>query len=314
MSAYSDFVAGWLAGCASLLVGHPLDTIKARLQTSNSYRGITDCLTKTVKHERVIYNAVFHFDLTKYISLGESCTKRLYWFEKLIGGLYKGMLLPFVSAGFLHSLLFTGYGVTIRLLHPEDVTADKRSDLRPHEAVIGSIVQLIPSVPIDHVKTRLQVLRDKSEQSSKKLRNYVVRQSPFQCASKIYRKGGIRGLYEVMATTPILCNNVFFFVNNTLLKFLPSYFNALQLRVIIAGGLAGSSSWLCICPLEYVKNQLQTSSSQRGGMLRTVLLTYRRSGAGEFFKGGLTLALRGFPVNAVLFVVYTKSLQFLESV
>nr|CDJ94851.1 Mitochondrial substrate solute carrier domain containing protein [Haemonchus contortus] len=48
---YADFIAGWAAGGAGLLVGHPLDTVKARLQTMNAYKGIVDCAIKTARQE-----------------------------------------------------------------------------------------------------------------------------------------------------------------------------------------------------------------------------------------------------------------------
>ena len=37
-----------------------------------------------------------------------------------IAGLYRGMFLPFVSAGAINSLLFAGYGLTLKLLHPNE--------------------------------------------------------------------------------------------------------------------------------------------------------------------------------------------------
>uniref|UniRef100_A0A0M3JLN3 Solute carrier family 25 member 27 n=1 Tax=Anisakis simplex TaxID=6269 RepID=A0A0M3JLN3_ANISI len=36
-----------------LLIGHPLDTVKARLQTVSTYGGMVDCLRKTIRHESV---------------------------------------------------------------------------------------------------------------------------------------------------------------------------------------------------------------------------------------------------------------------
>lgn len=42
-----------IPGGAGLLVGHPLDTVKARLQTMNIYKGIVDCMVKTMKQESV---------------------------------------------------------------------------------------------------------------------------------------------------------------------------------------------------------------------------------------------------------------------
>lgn len=56
-----DFSAGWLGGMAGVLVGHPFDTVKARLQTQQSknghnngngnYRGTFHCFAQIVKKE-----------------------------------------------------------------------------------------------------------------------------------------------------------------------------------------------------------------------------------------------------------------------
>jgi len=50
---YKGFVAGIFSGCAKLCVGHPFDTIKVRLQTSQSsrFKGPLDCVLQTVKNE-----------------------------------------------------------------------------------------------------------------------------------------------------------------------------------------------------------------------------------------------------------------------
>merc|ERR1711977_453439 len=52
-SNYKGFVAGVFSGAAKLAVGHPFDTIKVRLQTSDKGRflGPWDCLLKTLRRE-----------------------------------------------------------------------------------------------------------------------------------------------------------------------------------------------------------------------------------------------------------------------
>uniref|UniRef100_A0A8C0CY71 Solute carrier family 25 member 45 n=1 Tax=Balaenoptera musculus TaxID=9771 RepID=A0A8C0CY71_BALMU len=45
-----EFVA-WISGALGLVLGHPFDTVKVRLQTQTTYRGIVDCMAKTYRHE-----------------------------------------------------------------------------------------------------------------------------------------------------------------------------------------------------------------------------------------------------------------------
>ena len=47
-------------GGAGLVIGHPLDTVKARLQTIQGYNGILDCFKKTFREESVSNDLIFH--------------------------------------------------------------------------------------------------------------------------------------------------------------------------------------------------------------------------------------------------------------
>ena len=52
-SEFKGFLAGIVSGITKLLVGHPFDTIKVRLQIDGSgiYKGPWDCFAKTVRRE-----------------------------------------------------------------------------------------------------------------------------------------------------------------------------------------------------------------------------------------------------------------------
>ncbi|XP_044535978.1 solute carrier family 25 member 45 isoform X3 [Gracilinanus agilis] len=58
-----EFVAGWISGVLGLMLGHPIDTVKVRLQTQNTYRGVVDCVIKTYRRESAYCLAPF--DLIK---------------------------------------------------------------------------------------------------------------------------------------------------------------------------------------------------------------------------------------------------------
>lgn len=51
-------LSGLAGGTAQVLTGHPFDTIKVRLQTSNNYRGAVDCLVRTVRQESVNFRLI----------------------------------------------------------------------------------------------------------------------------------------------------------------------------------------------------------------------------------------------------------------
>uniref|UniRef100_H2ZQA9 Mitochondrial carrier protein n=1 Tax=Ciona savignyi TaxID=51511 RepID=H2ZQA9_CIOSA len=79
------FIAGWVGGAASVLVSHPLDTVKVRLQTNTAYKGAMDCAIKTFTKEGV-------------------------------RGFYKGMSFPLASAAAYNALVFGIYSNTTKLL------------------------------------------------------------------------------------------------------------------------------------------------------------------------------------------------------
>ena len=62
-----DYLAGVAGGVAVVLIGHPFDTVKTRLQTSPSgvYMGTIDCLKQTIKAEGVkgFYTGIGAFQL-----------------------------------------------------------------------------------------------------------------------------------------------------------------------------------------------------------------------------------------------------------
>jgi hypothetical protein len=59
-----DFVAGCAGGVLQVVSGHPLDTLKVRLQTQAAggpqFNGMMDCLRKTVASEGVCISALFY--------------------------------------------------------------------------------------------------------------------------------------------------------------------------------------------------------------------------------------------------------------
>ncbi len=82
-NAIKDILSGTAAGFAQVAAGHPLDTIKVRLQTQSAtnpmFNGVTDCLQITLKNEGV-------------------------------AGLYKGASSPLLGAMAHNAGIFYSYG------------------------------------------------------------------------------------------------------------------------------------------------------------------------------------------------------------
>lgn len=121
-----NWVSGLAGGTAQVIAGHPFDTIKVRLQTSNNYKGAIDCLAKTVRSETVL-------------------------------GLYKGVTSPLIGIGFCNAVLFSANGTFRAVLHNEE---------RERQLGLGRIalagffaggVMAAVNCPIELLKVRLQI-------------------------------------------------------------------------------------------------------------------------------------------------------------
>ncbi|KAE9551961.1 hypothetical protein FO519_004837 [Halicephalobus sp. NKZ332] len=226
------------------------------------------------------------------------------------------MFAPFISVGFLNSLLFSGYGLTLKYLHPEEKNIEHRKGLPMSEillaSIIGSSFQLVPSIPVELVKTKLQV------QLVSQVDVKAKYHGPWDCTRTLYKSGGIRALYHggsVMAFRDLFGNLFYIPVYELLYREFHKRDMNNSLSQIIAGGTAGSISWLSVCPVEVVKNKIQTSTSDvptKDELYSTVKTIWREGGIRGFYRGALVMIMRGFPVNALTFVVYSKVMTELE--
>ncbi|KAF8385332.1 hypothetical protein PRIPAC_74474 [Pristionchus pacificus] len=141
-----EFIAGWIAGGTGVIIGHPLDTIKARLQTGNAYTGISDALRGIIAKESILL---------------ASC--------------------------------------------------------------VGTAIQLVPAIPVELVKTRLQ--------------------------------GG-----SIMGTRDMIGYCFYLPVYEGLKRIMHQWQFQEFTTTIFAGGIAGCTGWLSICPIEVVKNRVQVRS------------------------------------------------------
>jgi hypothetical protein len=130
------FICGGIAGIANLMVGHPLDTIKVRMQTEGRlgrFAGPLDCFRQTIRTEGV-------------------------------GGLYKGLTPPLVGRIITHSLMFGIQGGVLRELSSNTSNESRETLMRSaplHHIFISGLaagIGMIPvCTPIDQVKACLQV-------------------------------------------------------------------------------------------------------------------------------------------------------------
>ena len=185
--------------------------------------------------------------------------------------------------------------------------------------VIAGLAQSSIVCPIELVKTRMQ-LQGQGEVYKHVIRNknkMLKYSSSIDCIRNIYRIGGIRACYRGMVPTLAregpsvglyialyheLCA-VFSKNPEDLHKLGVGY-------LLLAGGIAGSSSWIVTYPIDVVKSRMQADiTGQYKGILDCFQKTLHSEGLQGYFRGMVTTIVRAFPVNAATLATVTLILR-----
>jgi len=295
VSNYKGFVAGVFSGIAKLSVGHPFDTIKVRLQTSerSQFRGPLDCLLQTVRNEG-------------------------------LQGLYKGATPPLLGWMVMDSVMLGSLTFYRRLLlenvfsNPNfrsgKTTAELANEKLPAYGhgiagmMAGSTVSFI-AAPVEHVKARLQI-----QYAAKK--SDRLYSGPIDCTKKILKAHGFHGLYHGLYAT-LLFRSFFFFWWGSYDLFTTLFKEHTTLSTpainFWAGGLSAQIFWLTSYPSDVVKQRIMTDPL--GGKLNdgtprfrnwkdAAATIYRESGWRGYWRGFVPCFLRAFPANAMALVAF----------
>ncbi|KAL6049158.1 Solute carrier family 25 member 45 [Balamuthia mandrillaris] len=264
---------------SGVFVGHPFDTLKVRLQTAprGTYKNLFDCFTKTVKKEGP-------------------------------RGLYKGLSSPLMGDSLTNAVIFGVYGASRRILL-EDGETEADFDHLPLWKInlAGSMVGLAAGTiltPVELIKIRLQL---QTKGKGERLYN-----GPFDCAKKVIKKEGVKGLFRGLGATwtrDIPSFGIYFVVYEGLRRMLLKEGRTLdQLapwKQLIAGGAGGMAAWLVSYPQDVIKSRMQMDVEQKyRNMWHCMRESYNAGGMRVFLRGMEVTLLRAFPVNAVIFFVY----------
>ncbi|XP_047490532.1 solute carrier family 25 member 45-like isoform X1 [Penaeus chinensis] len=283
---WCDFVAGWIGGCAGLVAGHPLDTIKVRQQTMGNISAAKGILN-TFKFEGV-------------------------------RGFYKGMGFPLLSTGTLNALFFGVYGNTVRILS-EGRDRPSFTDIFL-AGCAGGVAQLVVACPVDLIKIKMQMQTGSSEGIWGKHFESHYR-GPTSCLLDLYRKGGIRACYtglNSMAIRDIPSFGMYMILYEGFIRTLcGSEQSASPSSLVFCGGMAGVISWAMIIPLDVVKSRIQgdnPSNPQYKNARDCFVKSYKAEGLKVFTRGFCMMSLRAFPTNGAIFLGYVSSLNLLKRI
>jgi len=282
-----------------------LDTIKVRIQSQLTpiYKGSFDCLVKTVRHEGFL-------------------------------ALYKGMLSPVLGNAPLNAVVFGAYGNANRVLDhffPQTKKLESPSYWRLYSAGCwAGLMQCLVCTPVELVKCKLQNQKE----------GKLIYKGTWDCVKQMVKANGLRlGLYRGWWSTVWRDVPSFglYFVTYEYFKyeltpqnyekrwgtfgFLPSRIGMRDQprdkpavwAMLVAGGMAGITTWLSTYPFDVLKSSIQTlpdnTPLKEQRILHVARKMYQREGWTYFVRGLSPALIRAVPVNAVTFWIYEESLR-----
>ncbi|RDW65662.1 carnitine:acyl carnitine antiporter [Aspergillus mulundensis] len=290
-----SFAAGGVGGVCAVVVGHPFDLVKVRMQTAAQgvYSGAIDVVKKTVAR------------------------------EGLVRGLYAGVSAPLVGVTPMFAVSFWGYdlGKTLVSSLSEVEVKNNTPQYTIGQISAAGFFSAIPmtliTAPFERVKVLLQIQGQNPPPPGQKPKYSggvdVVRQ--------LYKEGGIRSVFRGSAMTLARDGpgSAAYFAAYEYIKrsLTPKDANGnvtgdLSLpAVLAAGGAAGIAMWTPVFPVDTIKSRLQSAPGKPtiGGTIRTV---YAAGGLKAFFPGFGPALARAVPANAATFAGVELAHQFMN--
>ncbi|CCG83516.1 Putative uncharacterized protein [Taphrina deformans PYCC 5710] len=282
LSAVKSFVSGGFGGICCVLVGHPFDLIKVRMQTA----------------EKGVYTGTL--DVVKKILAKNGPT-----------GLYAGVSAPLIGVTPIFAISFLGYdmgkGIVRRVSN-----VDEKMGFSTAQIATAGLISAVPctavTAPFERVKVLLQVQGDSKKYNGS-----------FDVIKQLYKTGGLRSVFRGSLATFARDgpgSAVYFASYETIKKSLTpkkadgSPGDMSVTAVVTAGGMAGVAMWTLVFPLDTIKSTLQATE---GSNVSTVIKTiHARGGVKAFFPGLGPALLRSFPANAATFLGVEVANQFME--
>ncbi|GMH29792.1 hypothetical protein Nepgr_031635 [Nepenthes gracilis] len=282
-----DLTAGTVGGVAQLVVGHPFDTIKVKLQSQPAplpsqpprYSGAIDALRQTLAAEGP-------------------------------RGLYKGMGAPLATVAAFNAVLFTVRGQLESLLRSEHGAPLSVSQQIICGSGAGVAVSFL-ACPTELIKCRLQAQSALAATGSTTMA--VKYGGPMEVVRHVLAEAGARGLFKGLVPTlarEVPGNAAMFGVYEALKQYFAGGKDTSGLgrgSLMAAGGLAGASFWLAVYPTDVVKSVIQVDSYKEpkfSGSIDTFKKIVAAEGGRGLYKGFGPAMARSVPANAACFLAY----------
>ncbi len=286
-SALKSFLSGGVGGACAVLVGHPFDLVKVRMQTGSfGNASVFGMLRKTFAMDGVF-------------------------------GIYRGVSAPLVAATPMYAVSFWGYDIGKRIVQAMDTKYDGSSTGGSYKFTTAQLclaggISALPTTlvmaPSERLKCLLQVQANEVEKGGKAKYKGLA-----DCAVQVYKEGGIRSVFKGTGATllrdvpgSVAWFGTYEFVKKQLMKIQnidPESGQLSPTAVLTAGGIAGIACWIISIPADVLKNRFQTAPhGQYAGIFDVYKHLMKEEGASALFTGIRPALIRAFPANAACFL------------
>jgi len=280
--AWAHAVAGQIAGMVGLMVVHPIDTVKIRMQARVSAPPVSAVSTVSSLMQREGPMA-----------------------------LYRGIGAPMVAYGLINAVAFTTHTEVVRLLRGE-LGGSGGSPLVKDPYLIGlaggaaaGFTSSFVRGPAERVKT-VQQVAESSCGTGKVPEKYrgTIRTAATLAKEHGLLKGWFTGTGATVAREIPQCA-VYFLTYDSIRRACekaagPGYETA---GIVLAGGSAGVVQWVATYPLDVIKSRMQAfPPGTYNGFLDCAMKSLRAEGPGVFVRGLEMALLRAFPLHASIFL------------
>lgn len=269
-----EVLSGAAAGVTGTLIGFPLDTIKARLQTSHG------------------------------AGVGALATALAILRTEGASAFFKGVPAPMISLVLLNVTSFAFYGETRRLLglpertRPHPLTLDSFA----HVALAGALV----APPVTLLSTGFELVKVQCQVDNR--RGVQLYRGAAHAAASIIRTHGVRTLFRgttVNCAREAIFLGVYFSIYEHGREALGSSLGASA--VPVAGGLAGVAGWAASFPLDALKSGVQSGDlnapTPKARDVASRILS-SSGGVSALYRGVGPTLVRAFLVSGSRFTAY----------
>lgn len=293
-SGLKSFLSGGIGGACLVLVGHPLDLVKVKMQTLPSSSS----------------NNVSVFSMLRSTAAKEG-----------IRGLYRGVSAPIFAVAPVFAVCFWGFDMGKRIARNFDNDSNKDKELSIAQLCFAGGFSAIPTTalmaPSERIKCLLQI-----QPKDIKVKKY---NGMIDCGYKICKENGIRSLFKGTYATllrDIPGSIAYFGVYEVLKREIMKYQNITDgdptklstSAVLTAGGFAGIATWIVAIPADVIKSRYQTAPEGKyTNLVQVFQHLVKEEGYSALFKGLRPALLRAFPANAACFYGMELSKTLLSS-